>query len=306
MKRKKTQEPQTKNWAFERKRLRPAQVFFTACCLLFLIFIVSIYICSFTATAVFSGEKDNIRAAGSNTPPNSFNMLFAVLDTEKAPISLLLIRLDAPSQQIIITPVPPELAAGGTGLTLAEEFSQGRADDAVSGLEKTAGITINYRCSAEEENFSDLIDLFGGFVYELPEAVSYPRRGSSQSGSQTVEIDSGANLLDGTKALGILTCAAGLDDQKRFSAQAGMMQAFLTQKLSAYYLGDNGSFFKKVFNLVSTNYSMNALLTNLTALQEISEKEGFVTVLIPSVEYDSGGTAHLDKESLSQIAKNFS
>jgi hypothetical protein len=288
-------------WAF-RKRYKGAFRFFAAF-FITLTFAGSLtfffFWCLLPALENHEGAQAAAVSEVSN-PSDSFNMLLIFYDGQGIPLQLMLLRLDAVNDCFDVMPVPLGLEAeeNGVGLTLSDELAQDGASDAIASLEASSGIKIDFRCVIQSEDLPALIELFGGFNYDVPENLTC----SQPESGETVTISSGNNFIDGTKAQAIMSLPG------RYDLQAGMMKAFVTQKFAGYYLGNSGGFFKDVFNLVTTDFSMDDLLTRLDSVKMVSENHNFVTALTPSVtgvSQDGVEMSSFDRNTLALIKKYF-
>ena len=247
-------------------------------------------------------------AAAQADPVDSFNMLPVTDDNNDTPVQIMLLRLDASRGHIYVTPVPTELSVSenGEATAISQLIKEDDLSDAVSALEKAAGIKIEYRCLLKADEISNLIAIFGGFVYTVPYSISDP---SPQPGF-AANIQAGSNVIDDKKALTLMSYA-GYEGgaQKRYEVQAGMMKSFIEQKLTVQSFDDTGDSFKNIFNMVQTNFSLVDLLDKSDSFRAIVNRKDFAVSILPSYSQSrqNGETLYrLDAKTKSQIRKYFS
>ena len=223
-------------WAFQREKIRPRsnlKKYFICLAILVPLFLIFLF-------AVLPAMEEQMTvgaqtAAGSDNivPADSFNMFVVIYDQSQNPISLMLFRLDALKKHMVVMPVPLDLMSkdDGSGLTLSNELEQRGVHAVIASLESSTGIDIQYHSIINSGELSELVELFGGFTYYIPENLTC----NTPESSQTITFGSGYNFIDGDKALSLLSVSG------RYDIQAGLMKAFISQKINGYYLGNSGS-----------------------------------------------------------------
>jgi anionic cell wall polymer biosynthesis LytR-Cps2A-Psr (LCP) family protein len=248
-------------------------------------------------------RPDDQQAAKIIAPTDSFNLLLIISDTDGKPEQLMLMRLDAAKKKWIVAPLPEELKISDNGAdsTLSAEIINTGAGSAAASLERQLNIKFNFICRISAENLPKVLDLFGGFSYNVPENIALTDNG------RTVTIQSGRNLIDGTKALALMNDSGTDSGVTRYQMQAGMMQAFAEQKLTGYYLDHAADLFKSVFNLVTTDFTMNDLIGRLNTVKTVSAQKNPVTAFVPETSDDtqSAEPIELSRITLDYIRSNF-
>lgn len=237
---------------------------------------------------------------------DSFNMLILTYGADGLPVQLMLYRLDNTKNVMVVMPIPLELKIEQNGAvqTISEELKHSGTGLTVSALEATAHIKIGYYCVVSADNLAKVMDLFGSFNYTVSKDISCTLPGSGR----TVNIQSGSNTIDSTKAIALMSGTGYNNLSERYGAQAGLMKAFVSQKLTGYYMDHAESLFKSLFNVVRINFSYNDLITRLNTIKTVSERSNFVTSLVPSVKDVSQGETtmmNFDDKTIEQIKNNF-
>lgn len=262
----------------------------------------------FLLPAIHHGDEPAKTVDTQADPSDSFNMLMVTNDRDGNPAQMMLLRLDASKGHIFVLPVPTELSVSGSedAATLGQVASKDGVSGAVAALEKAAGIKIPYRCLVKADNIGTLLAVFGGFVYDVPYSFS---ASSSQTGLST-EIQKGRNLIDDKKLLTLMTYD-GYEQGTltRYQVQASMMKNFWQQKLTDERFDNSGNFFKNVFGLVQTNFSLVDLLNRTDSFKAVIAKKDFVVSVVPTyhqVSENGESVYQLNASTKAQIKRYFS
>lgn len=305
--RKKAVEYTRTKWAFQTSYMKKIPRYAAIFCgvLLFCLLAYSVVAC----LPVFQGRfhRSGVPAAEIVNTSDTFNMLIITYDEDARPVQLMLYRLDSTKKRMAVMPIPLELKTERNGVTetVLERLEHSGTGTAISVLESAAQIQIRYYCVLTADSLAKVMELFGSFNYTVPKDITCTLPGSGR----TIRISSGLNVIDSTKAT-VLMSDGGYDStSERYAAQAGLMKAFVSQKLCGYYIDHADSLFKSVLNTVRTNFSYNDLLSRLNSVKAISERSSFVISLVPSMQDAAEGEAamvNFDSKTIGLIKSSFS
>jgi anionic cell wall polymer biosynthesis LytR-Cps2A-Psr (LCP) family protein len=294
-------------WAFQnsyKSVLRLFTAFFTG---LLLLGLLAFFILTVLPDSQDYNGGTGTAAAKIVNASDSFTMLMTFYDGAGTPVQLMLFRLDTSKRRMVVMPVPVELRVERSGATstLKDEILQSGTGTAITSLTSALHIKIGFGCRISADNLLKILQQFGEFNYTVPESISY----ILPPGSRTITIQSGSNTIDGTKALALISNSAyngGSDEQ--YQVQAGLMKAFVSQKMTGYYLEHADDLFKTIFNLVTTDFTMNDLVARLYTIKSISAHNNFAASLSPSCnDVSLGGTrmVSFDEKTLTAIRSYF-
>lgn len=228
-------------------------------------------------------ESAAVSVKESPAPENSFTMLLAVSDNAGSPNQMMLLRLDSGKKCFFVMSLPFELTVhtGGGTQSVGDHFQEDGIRSTAAALEQL-GIRTDFTCNIPADNMPRLLEIFGGLSYNAPESFSY----CLPTDGRTVGIEKGAGFIDGAKALALISYTGySKGSAGRYAVQSGLLQAFVQQKMSGYYLDHAVSLYKNVFNLVSTNFSLNDLILRLHTLRQTSTGGHTVcTILTPTTQ----------------------
>lgn len=221
------------------------------------------------------------QGAASYPSSNSFTMLISIRpDFSSEPAELMLYHLDCVKKCTVIMPIPPNLETDYRDVTqsIGEVLKSDGITDASTVLTDKLGIKINYICDISSENFIKIFDSLGGLYYCVPQDI-YMK--SDNLGKITL-YKSPRQYLNGAKiyAIAAFPSYSGGDTQK-YKIQSELMKEFISEKFTENYIGNDNSDFQKIFNYVSTDFSMNELVKRADAITNLSKK---IEVITPTLK----------------------
>lgn len=113
------------------------------------------------------------------------------------PELIMLARLDAETKQVTLMSIPPDTQvalSNGEYRRIAEAQLLGDDSELITEVSELMGVSISHIVKADDDQFVDLIDEFGGITVDVAEEVDDPNAGS-------VYLPAGEQTLDGKSAL---------------------------------------------------------------------------------------------------------
>ncbi len=236
------------------------------------------------------------KAAFAVVPANTFNLLFTLTDTDsKAPLAFVLVGVNAPKKQIMVTPLPTYFAAQNTQ-TLFDVYNSSGPTRTAAVCSDLLRVPVDYYWSQDSATFASVIDRYGG----IDPLLSGQTKANVPHEAQ-VQIPDGRQHLNGVQAEAILGYAHYGNMEKRLRAQATIVQTMIKEKCTTNYLDEDK--FGSLFDLSRTNFSLDAFLSNKQIIRSAILTGGIKTFL-PTVQ-EKQGVYHATTETSTEIQENF-
>jgi anionic cell wall polymer biosynthesis LytR-Cps2A-Psr (LCP) family protein len=285
-------------------------------CRVFLLFIITFSCCAIIFGAAVSAMlyymipslKASAKASAaysssiSYPASNSFTMLIGVYsEKDGSPAELLLYRLDTVKNKTIIMPVSTGLAVNfqGASCPVSDVYKSGGISGVSTAIQGLLSIKINFTCNISSGNYLKIFDKLGGLYGSIPESLAFTLPDGS-----TVNLNaSSKQYLAGNKIYALIAYPSYSEESIRLKEQSNLMKEFVTEKLSGYYINNPSTYYGDVFNLVSTDFSMNELLKKIDAIKGLSSSD---YILTPQPALTPGGDGTFSLNNLEEIKDDFS
>jgi anionic cell wall polymer biosynthesis LytR-Cps2A-Psr (LCP) family protein len=213
----------------------------------------------------------------------SFNMLIALNSSSSGKTEqFMLYRLDANKSRTVILPLPTklEVLSDGSFMSLDSFYKKNGLSSAGELLSKNFLFNVDYTVEIDSDNFVKIFDKIGGLYADVPESFEF----QTSTDSKPVILTKGRKqYISGDKVYALIAADYSADGEK-LKTQTAVMKAFVTSKLTDFYMKDPTQTYGPIFNLVSTRFSMNELLTRSSLINECSDEKSVVS---PQAEYET-------------------
>ena len=178
----------------------------------------------------------------------------------------------------------------------------GQEELAVQAVKDITGIPIHEYVKVNFQAVSDVVDVLGGVVFDVPQNMRY----SDPAQDLEINLDEGEQLLDGDKALQLLRFRRyPMGDLQRVKVQQEFMKAAFEQKFNLKYIFKIG----KVFEAVEENISSSLTVAEVTTLARQvlgSRVDGVNTLELPTYMSQSGVYVIVDQNKIDAfVEENF-
>ena len=110
----------------------------------------------------------------SNTYIDSYNTLYARVNSKNVLSDLSVIRICPEQNKILVIPVSAfTVSSSDDGMTLREVYADGGIRKLQTAVDETFGIATDYYVTVSNTSFEDCADIIGGFVYSPEEELYY-------------------------------------------------------------------------------------------------------------------------------------
>ena len=225
-------------------------------------------------------------------------------DEQSVSNTYLLVRFDPAQGRIPVLCLPPQTMVvkpqgDSTPISLSQAYSFGGQALAVQGLENTLGIEIDRYAVVEVQPFVEIASMFGPIQYLLGHNLSF------QDEERSIQLSKGMQLVDGQKAVDIVTYPLYPGgDRTRAEITGALAVQIINTHLSLISSPTADSLFKGVINRISTDITyldfeqrrrMAAEMATLSPAVQLFAEGGF----------DTQGGYLLSEKSLEQIRQYF-
>ncbi|MDD4370311.1 MAG: LCP family protein [Anaerostipes sp.] len=208
------------------------------------------------------------------------------------------------NKQMIFVPVRKDLIldldsegeelTGSTTATVEELLAKTKDMKIITKeIEKTFSISISNYERLTASKFTNLVDAAGDVKIDLSTAVSY-----KDKNSMTVHLTEGANDLNGSEVLGIITDSSGFDSESEHSELIGELACKVAISAKEQSLKEYKAYAKEYINTATCNYSYSDISEYLTRMHGIDNKD-FTYQMIEGTEGSKGFTA--DKSAVTSL-----
>ena len=178
----------------------------------------------------------------------------------------------------------------------------GQEELAVQAVKDITGIPIHEYVKVNFQAVSDVVDVLGGVVFDVPQNMRY----SDPAQDLEIDLEEGEQLLDGDKALQLLRFRRyPMGDLQRVKVQQEFMKAAFEQKFNLKYIFKIG----KVFEAVEENISSSLTVAEVTTLARQvlgSRVDGVNTLELPTYMSQSGVYVIVDQNKIDAfVEENF-
>ena len=172
----------------------------------------------------------------------------------------------------------------------------------MSAVKDITGIPIHEYVKVNFQAVSDVVDVLGGVVFDVPQNMRY----SDPAQDLEIDLEEGEQLLDGDKALQLLRFRRyPMGDLQRVKVQQEFMKAAFEQKFNLKYIFKIG----KVFEAVEENISSSLTVAEVTTLARQvlgSRVDGVNTLELPTYMSQSGVYVIVDQNKIDAfVEENF-
>lgn len=101
----------------------------------------------------------------------SFNDMFARVNTNGVLADVTLVRMDPAGQSILVVPMSPQTIDPKNNTTFRDLYDQGGMAGVKTAVEDTLGLTVDNYASLSNDSFERLFDIYGGITYKAPEEL---------------------------------------------------------------------------------------------------------------------------------------
>lgn len=101
----------------------------------------------------------------------SFNDMFARVNTNGVLADVTLIRMDPVDQTILIVPMSPQSIDPKNNTTFRDIYSTGGMAGVKDAVEETLGLTVDNYASLSNDSFERIFDIYGGITYKANEEL---------------------------------------------------------------------------------------------------------------------------------------
>lgn len=211
-------------------------------------------------------------------------LLMGVKDRESVSNTYLLVRFDPVNGRIPVLSLPPQTLVvkpegDQTPLTLSEAYRFGGHTLAMRALSNTLDISIDRYAVVEAGRFIEIASMIGSIQYQLGQDLSY------QDSERVIQLSKGMQLVDGQKALDIMTYPQYPGgDSVRAEVTAALAAQIINSRISLAASPAVESLFKGIVNRVETDITymdfeqrrvLAASMAGLTPALQLSLDGGF-------------------------------
>jgi LCP family protein required for cell wall assembly len=233
-------------------------------------------------------------------------LFMGVKDEESASNTYLLARFDPINERIPIVSLPPQTMVikpegDQTPSPLWETYRYGGRSLAVKSLSHTLGIPIDRYVVVDLKGFQQAAQWIGSVQYSLRYALNY------QDAERTIRLTQGLQLVDGQKAIDIITYpnyAGGETTRSEITAELAVKIVNDKLELAASPSVDN--LFKRIINYIDTDITYKDFETRkASAAYLANRREGSALQLPLDGGWPNAREYHLSQRFLEQIQTYF-
>lgn len=103
----------------------------------------------------------------------TFNDLFARVNSKGVLSDMVLMRIDPTSDTILVVPISAMTVNKANNLTMRDVFSNSRMAGVKDAVEGTFGLRVDNYASLSNDAFERVCDIYGGITYKAPEELYY-------------------------------------------------------------------------------------------------------------------------------------
>ncbi|MCL2089383.1 MAG: LCP family protein [Oscillospiraceae bacterium] len=215
-----------------------------------------------------------------------------------------LIKYDPVSEHIAVMGIPGEMSAtvGTRTSTLTDMYDYGGIGMAKTAVENTFGIRINRTARIETAGIINIVDHFGGILYDLKNQIRYDHAATGIH----VSLEPGRQILDGRRTAAFLHHVPDDDRIHAVNQKAEFTAEFIRQIISV--ISNNN--YESTFNMILKNHDGNMgiydFMMRRAGLFYLAENKKLeITAVKISGKYNSLGEFLIDISNLPQMAIMF-
>ena len=270
---------------------------------------------------IFLGEAEPVQGSAdipyptSTSSPENFpvkdsdclTVLFmGVKDEESTSKTYLLARFDPVNGQIPLVSLPPQTMVvkpegDQTPVPLWEAYRYGGRSLAVKALSNTLGVPIDRYVVMDLKGFQQAAEWIGSVQYSLRYALNY------QDTERTIRLTQGMQLVDGQKAIDIITYpnyAGGETTRSEITAE--LAAKIVNDKLSLAASPTADNLFKRIINYIDTDITYKDYETRKASAAYLANRKGEAAVQLPlDGGWPNTREYHLSQRFLQQIQTYF-
>lgn len=180
----------------------------------------------------------------------SFNDLFARVNSKGVLSEMTLIRIDPTNNSVLIVPMSAMTLNSADNSTMRDIYSRSGMAGVKSAVESTLGIKVDNYATLSNEAFERICDIYGGITYRAPEELYYL---SQENDDNDIFIQKNESVTLSGKQIRLLTqypvYSNGKQGNNEFLGEA--MESLINSMFQqAYITQDN---LDTLYNIITTN-----------------------------------------------------
>lgn len=208
----------------------------------------------------------------------SFNDLFARVNSKGVLSDLTLVRIDPTNNSILVVPMSAMTLNSVDNATMRDIYSRSGMAGVKDAVENTIGLKVDNYATLSNEAFERICDIYGGITYRAPEELYYL---SQENDSNDIFIQKNESVTLGGRQIRLLTqypvYSNGKQGNNEFLGEA--MESLINSMFQqAYITQDN---LDNLYDIITTN-SDTDLNNDAFKLQKSYIKEMLASNLTPA------------------------
>ncbi|MBQ8508483.1 MAG: LCP family protein [Clostridia bacterium] len=190
---------------------------------------------------------------------------------------IILMRIDKENRKFVFCSLPrnTRVLVDGIYMQLGDVYAQKGIDFLCGKVTGLTGLEMDYYAILDVGGIAEVVDAFGGISYYVPEDMEYedPEQNliiSLKKGTQTIKGEEAAQLLR----------YAGYGTNARMSTAVSFIEAMMDKFTNITYITKAPEIYKKVTEIVTTNFTADDLMNNIDLIFSYSKFEA-VSVSYP-------------------------
>ncbi|SFC31336.1 LCP family protein [Ruminococcus albus] len=214
----------------------------------------------------------------------TFNDLFARVNSKGVLSDMTLIRIDPADDSILVVPISAMTVSKTNNMTMRDIFSNQRMAGVKDAVEGTFGLNVNNYATLSNDAFERVCDIYGGITYKAPEELYYLSKDNNEN---DISIMKGELASLGGRQIRLLTqypvFSNGKQGNNEFLGEA--MESLINSMFQQDYITKDN--LDNIYSIITTNSDTDLNLEDFKLQKSyikdmLSSKKSPAQKLIPS------------------------